>query len=686
MVDGGWIEKRMALGLRMRRAGEHAAARREYRAILARADRYGPAWLGSAATARAIGRHDLALREYRRAASLLRGNAGARIGEIESLVALGRESEAKASLDGLLASQGYHPAVLRHAVSAARRGREHQRAIELLDRLAVLEPDDAGHPLAMAREAIALGLHDRAAAAIDRALEIDPTGAGAWALRGELDGLARRDAAALSAWTRATELAPDRPQPWVSLAILTARTIGVAGALALLRSAAERCGNHPDILRALATQLMLNGRDEEAEAVLVRGLAAHPADFDLRLQWIRLIIERGRHAEAAAALAALAPRQPQAIIRKRRVVAKLYEARWMIADAVAEYEAVLAIDPRNLPSHADLGRLRALLLQPEAARRHLKIGFAANAGRLRLQSRPRNASQGLIGEIVNDVWTNPDALAPARAALVVEHADALADAVRAEPGYTGGAIALLLCLRRTGRLATRLIAGPGAIPRRILQFWDSPDPEPDVAELMATWPACNPGWDHRLFDEPAARDYLRAHFDAPVLRAFRACRSPAQKSDLFRLAWLFRAGGVYADADDRATAPLDGVLAGRELVLWHEHLGSVGNNFIAAIPAHPVIGRALEEAVAAILRGDAETIWFSTGPGLLTRVFARWIAEEPARMEALGRGVVVLERAELRQFAVPGCKAAYKGTARNWSRTRLEGASVRPVQSTSPNM
>jgi mannosyltransferase OCH1-like enzyme len=123
------------------------------------------------------------------------------------------------------------------------------------------------------------------------------------------------------------------------------------------------------------------------------------------------------------------------------------------------------------------------------------------------------------------------------------------------------------------------------------------------------------------------------------------------------------------DADDRCLAPLDGALGGASFLSWHEAHGTLGNNFFAVRPRHEAIGEALQEATDAILRGDEETIWLTTGSGLLTRAVARYL--EPG-MAVRGRpgdpdleGTVVLRGWQFRRFCVPGCRASYKQKGRH---------------------
>ncbi|HLY07175.1 MAG TPA: glycosyltransferase [Rhizomicrobium sp.] len=86
------------------------------------------------------------------------------------------------------------------------------------------------------------------------------------------------------------------------------------------------------------------------------------------------------------------------------------------------------------------------------------------------------------------------------------------------------------------------------VPKRILQYWDRRDIPPDVATCMATWRI--PGFEYVLFDEEQAREFLKTDFDHRHLEAYDLCNHPAMKSDLFRMAYLHRYGGIFVDSDD----------------------------------------------------------------------------------------------------------------------------------------
>lgn len=116
------------------------------------------------------------------------------------------------------------------------------------------------------------------------------------------------------------------------------------------------------------------------------------------------------------------------------------------------------------------------------------------------------------------------------------------------PDTVSAASPLCLALERAAR-DRNVPRSPESVPRRILQFWDQEAIPDDVHDCMVTWWEI-PGFEHVIFNEETARDFIRAEYDARHVEAFDLCNHPAMKSDLFRLAYLHRHGGVYIDADD----------------------------------------------------------------------------------------------------------------------------------------
>jgi len=76
-----------------------------------------------------------------------------------------------------------------------------------------------------------------------------------------------------------------------------------------------------------------------------------------------------------------------------------------------------------------------------------------------------------------------------------------------------------------------------------------------------SWRNCNPEYEYIRFSFQGAIAFLKKHYDHRVLKAFQICEQPATQADLFRLAYLYKMGGFYADIDDRCRKSLDPMIA-----------------------------------------------------------------------------------------------------------------------------
>jgi hypothetical protein len=172
--------------------------------------------------------------------------------------------------------------------------------------------------------------------------------------------------------------------------------------------------------------------------------------------------------------------------------------------------------------------------------------------------------------------------------------------------------------------------GAAQIPRRIMQFWDSPTPPAEVAELMATWAPLHPGYELVAFDDASALAWLGDRYGERYAAAYRACQHAAMKSDFFRLAYLYKCGGAYIDADERCLRAIDPLVeSGANLVL-NRRLAPNGliyfnNAPLLCSPGLPLLLECLDWAADELLaaRGRPLKIWVTTGPGNLSRSFAQ---------------------------------------------------------------
>ena len=219
-------------------------------------------------------------------------------------------------------------------------------------------------------------------------------------------------------------------------------------------------------------------------------------------------------------------------------------------------------------------------------------------------------------------------------------------------------------------------AGNRPIPRRMLQFWDKPQPPGEVAMLMERCKAANPDYEHVLFSDADADDFIATHHGVREVDTYRGCFHVSAKADFFRLAYLYRMGGFYIDADEVCDRPLDPVFQTgtfTEVYSFSRGVPSCVNNwFIGTVAGTEIIGRALDHCmrnIDSVLRhGRRSGVWVLTGPGALTFSILD-IFCDPLKHSASAnpfRDCVLIEEGEYRKlFSAPPME--YKATKEgNW--------------------
>lgn len=627
-----------------------------------------------ARAARAAGRIEAAETLLRRAeADAAQADRPLLLAVAKEWQALGRPNEAARLLETLLADRP-GDADLWLRLARARRaaaGATDGAVIEAFLRAAEADPD-AVAPL---REAclgqLALGDAAGAEATLRRALARDRDGPETLRVAAAVATALGDHESAFAIVERVRALAPEADWAVVRAVELHAQLGRWREAFALLDELEARDGPTPLIAGQRARLLQQRG-DPAALAVIAAARAAWPDNPHLWWQQLSLWWKSGALDAAAAALAdppEFARREPARLAGLRAAVA---EAQWRIEEATGHYREALALDPDNAAALDGAARTLLMLNDPEAAMTHLADRARLSDPKLRLRGRAARALRSTLGARANEYLLEPALVAELRAAQGLAPARRLrrlAELVLSDPGHSAPAFALLLACRQEG-LFRPPPAAPAAspeIPRRIAQFWDRPEPPPDVEELMASWNALNPGFSYRRFDRDSALAWLGEYHPPEVAQAFRAAGHPASQADIFRLALLAVEGGVYADADDRCVAPLEGLLRpGVRFVALHETGGAIANNFLAATPGHPVIVSALAEAVAAVRDGQRGNPLLETGPGLLSRALARHLASPEGVAEERLADLAILDRAEFAAVVSRGCAAAYKAAPQNW--------------------
>jgi tetratricopeptide (TPR) repeat protein len=567
-----------------------------------------------------------------------------------------------------------HPGDMHALLSIAfteRAATRHEAALEAFQHAHAAYPLNADILVEMALEARTLGHQEHCDSLLAQALNLNPKNIQALLRQAEQALMAADIERALTLYRGAAAVQPGEVEFHIGVAEALAAMGQPEDALSNLAALQAARGPLPRIITTRLRLLRRSGLYHEALSLAREAVLTAPHHFYLWLEQFESEMLVGSDSNIAACLAHSPANSRAERGLLRRCMGNFAESQWQLADALVHYEAAAALLPEDGGLSHDLARVSLLRLDTVAAQAHLRHFRARTAVVTRLQKKSQNISQTHLGQIIDD-YTLDAPLLHELAALSqqppqISEAGYTA-AVLANPDSTAAAVSLMLAWRLSGTFTRAVGLAGAAIPRAIVQFWDSETPPEDISVLRESWHAHNPGYSRELFNDATAQAFLASTYPPAVLLAYRRVFEPAQKADIFRLAYLAARGGVYVDADDRCLAPLESILpADAALVCYQEDHGTLGNNFIAAVPGHPVLQLAMALAVDAINRGDTDNVWLATGPALLTRAAAQILAENfDPEAKGLLPGVFVLHRRDLFRAVAIHCSAGYKVTQRHW--------------------
>lgn len=516
---------------------------------------------------------------------------------------------------------------------------------------------------------------------LTKALDLAPCNIAALALLTEYDQQYGDTAESLTYYRRALTYQPEN----LTLRIGALRARGMSGELdEALEGFADLAAEGrltPELYLAWSQLAREAGDAAFALRLTQAATARFPGNFWLVIERMQAALLVGPQDAEVAFLRGASAKSTSEQAYRHLFLGRFAERVDQIDTAIRHYQAALSATPQEITFHRELARTKILRLDLDGARYHLARIAEINPGSILRGGSSLNVSQSHLGQILDEYAIDSEVLRQMRAIggfQPVHRAEALRLLAALYPDNVAIATTLMVALREAGRFDhVQPRDKPVSIPRVIAQFWDADEPPEDVVRLMGSWSTQNPEYEVRRFSFNEASAFLRQTCSEAVARAFVSRIEPTKRADLFRLAWLYKAGGVYADADDFCKAPLATLLpAGADMVFYQEEYGTLGNNFMASAPGNPVMAFAMHQAVTAINRGDTDILWLSTGPGLVTRALAQHLCAQ--NTTAPLPGLAVLRRHELNQAISPHCKARYKKTPLHWVKSsfkaRLGGA------------
>lgn len=553
--------------------------------------------------------------------------------------------------------------------NTARRAKQAAMALTAHQAALQISPDNPDILLELARDYQMQGATGEANAVVALLQNSDPDHPGALLLAAEWRVMEGALDEALALRQKCHSLYPGNRPAALALADLLADVGRMDEALNMLSQLEIKDGPQSDLVILRAQWLRQRGFPREALALTQSVRSIWPHDFRLWSQALAAALLIAPDGEVASLLSNAPARTAAQRSQVKKGNAQFAERQGKLEEAFDLAVAANALQPAAAPARPDAMRLAMLILDLPAARQIFEAHVEYQAETCHFRGIPIEAASQFFSALlahferdseISEVLRNLRLLSPS------DRVRPLLNLAQKRPEALAPSLSLMVALRRISALSGFGEGGDGGIPKKIGQYWDV-DPPEELMRVHNDWRKINSDYTVNLFDDEMARTFLHSYFPSEISFAYDHASAPAQKADIFRLAYLWHEGGVWADMDDQPTNPLDDIIPIKaEAVFYQEYWGTLGNNFIAARPRMAVIEWALQNAVRAISEDKTESIWFSTGPALLTRAFTYQLTQSDDPDKFLDRYRVVT-RAELFQCVSGHIVTTYKRSRKHWT-------------------
>ena len=594
----------------------------------------------------------------------------------EDLKELGRLDEAEAVLEVLRARHPQSPHVPIGLGLVARKRGDREKSLANFQESLAQDPNNSWLPVHIAEDLRELGRLDEAEAFLTDILKKKISSGVFWNQLGKVKLFKDDSIGAIACFKAGIESEPDQSGCYLSLANELMSNCFFEEAESLLEKALKLAIDKKHIEIAKVRLLKAIGLYEPAIAIAEMTVNKYVSDFYAVNALVDLQISVAKSELAKDHLEAMDTLNPNEKFHWSLAAARLHLGNYDLETALQYVEAALALNDREVAGYQLLTKLHLMNGDSAAAKLSIQQGnfLMERSGSQRVRA---SAGGGLYFEIWKEFSMNPYAvkdLVALQGISLLERAPKICDILENEPNHAGSAMNLLVTLRRLG--AWNVVNGPkvvdplAKIPLNIVQFWDTQDVQEDIENTMKSWGVANPEFEYLIFNDQTALAFIEQEFAPVISKAFRMANHAAMRSDLFRLAYLYVNGGVYADADDMCRHAISPWLEeGPSLILLQEDLGSIGNNFIAAAPRHPFIRAALDQVAKNILEKQGDSIWFVSGPGMLTTLFCQVYLDD-LRQCKLPHRVMIKDVYQVQQKISMHLPRAYKQDGRGWSSTK----------------
>ncbi len=477
-------------------------------------------------------------------------------------------------------------------------------------------------------------------------------------------------------YQKACQEYPYYPQGYCSLANLMFLLGETDSAIKVLDEAQVKIPNSlPITIKLIQLQIRLGNLDLSHQ-LLEKELKQVPNNIQLLWQLCRLQMQQGDYHAALDTIDKISTDNQDWIRKTQNLRADIYLCLYNYAQAEKYLKQAISITAVATRERNRLAKILMLTGRIDEARQELKIATEELKLKVPVGKSPIPLKSH-IAMVINELRINPPMMAKLQAAQQEAKSErilALGSLLAQAPNYLGTALYLARELRGQGifdQLQQTLSANSTSlpnIPKRIIQFWDQPQVPPEVARICQSWSKLNPEYEYIRFSLNTAIAFLEEHYEPKVIEAFTNCDQPATQADFFRLAYLNKMGGFYADADDLCRQSLNTLVElNPELIILQEDFACIGNNFLGCIPGQHMIRTAFYQAVNNLSRYCNESTWLKTGPGLITSVVCSGLIPYLDYTDyQMWPRIVVLTQTQLRKIVNQHLPLAYKRTNTSW--------------------
>ncbi|MEM9272160.1 MAG: tetratricopeptide repeat protein [Cyanobacteria bacterium P01_F01_bin.143] len=600
----------------------------------------------------------------------------AQLREAEELEVLGDFHQAIENIETILQSNPENVDIQMRKVSILRKNVNFIEAKNICKNILSIKPNHLDCRLELARIYSQSGQAETAILLLEETHQLLEPNVKVLRLLGSLNQALENWEIANEWYQKASQEYPDNPHTYYDLANLNFIQGKTQLAINILQEAQVKLPHSIEIPLKLAEFQRLLGNLELSHQLLIEQLNRIPDNIEVLWDLCYLHMEQGDYSLALNILDKISTDNQGWIRKTEQRRANIYFYQYDYPKAEEHLRKTISLAPIAPYERDRLATILMLTGRIDEARQEFRIatqefGLKISPDKFVVPLRSHAAM------ITNDIGINPPLRKKLQAAeqeIGAEKILVLCSILAQEPNYLGSALYLARELRVQGifeqlqQALSEKSSNFPAIPKRIVQFWDETQVPQEVQAICQSWIDLNPDYEYIRFSRKTAVAFVKEHYDKKVLKAFSRCDQPAMQADFFRLAYLNKMGGFYADADDLCRQSLDNIVdLNPELVIIQEELAAIGNNFLGCVPGQSMVRTAFYQAIDNLSDYTSESPWFATGPGLMTSVVCSGLLPYLTYSDyQFWPRLLVLSQAQLKKIIYQHMSLPYKRTAKSW--------------------